>query len=125
MSQTAIFFICAAAGISSGIIYDLLYVVRTFACGGAPAGALPKIITVSCDLAYFVCLAAIFLLCAYFFDFYEVRAYMIVACALGATLYIKSMHLTVAFLVNKVYNRCRKIKKSKEKPKCRTKRRKE
>lgn len=125
MSQTAIFFICAAAGISSGVVYDLLYAVRTFACGGAPSSLFSKIITVSCDLAYFIALAAIFLGCAYFLDFYELRAYMIVACALGAVLYIKSMHLTVAFLINKVYNGCRKIKKSKEKPKCRTKRKKE
>lgn len=124
MSQTAIFFVCAATGIISGVAYDLLYAARTFLCGVAPSGARAKIIVFSCDALYFVCLAAMFLACAYLFDFYEIRAYMLAACALGVALYLKSMHLTVAFLINKVYNKCRKIKKSKEKPKCRTKRKK-
>ncbi len=122
MSQITIFFVCAAVGIASGIIYDALYILRTIICGSAPLGALARITVIACDIIYFVCLAAAFLACAYFLDFYEIRLYMLAACMGGALLYIKSMHVTVAIFINKVYNKHNKIKKSKEISTCRTKR---
>ena len=99
-----IFLICLACGVASGPIYDVLYAVRTlfgFRFPGAPSRA----VTAVCDVLYFLALAAMFVCCSAAFAFPGVRAYMLASRLPGIVLYVKSLHLIVAFFVNKLYNR--------------------
>ena len=105
--QIYIFLLCLACGVASGFAYDFLYLIRR-AAAGAPAVKTKKreiIVTAVCDVLYFLALAAMFVCCSAAFAFPGVRAYMLAACLAGIVLYVKSLHLIVAFFVNKLYNR--------------------
>ena len=101
-------------GAVSGVVYDLLYVVRAAAERAAGRRLLlrrtrfPHIVTAVCDILYAAFLAAFFVCVSVYFSFPDARAYMFVAIFTGILLYIKSFHIMVAFLVNKLYNRCTK-----------------
>ena len=106
MSQIAIFFVCAACGITSGVVYDFFYCLRAAVRAFAPAHKKALwATTLACDMAFFVALAAFFLYVSHVLDFYALRAYMIFALAAGLLIYLKSLHIIVAFSVNKVYNK--------------------
>ena len=81
--QVFIFLMCALCGVSSGIVYDVLYIARVFVCGTDKAGytVKDKIFTCLCDLIYF-----------------------------GALIYLKSLHLIIAFFIKKAYNSLVKVK---------------
>lgn len=98
-----IFLICLACGILSGVVYDLLYVARRL-FSLKFTGAAERAFTAVCDVLYFAALSAMFVVCSVLFSFPDVRAYMLAACLAGIVLYTKSLHLTVAFFVNKLYN---------------------
>lgn len=104
--QLFIFLICVCAGIASGIIYDFLYIIRCIVCGVNKSfySKKDKILTAVLDFFYFICFAAIFVFVSVIFEFYKIRLYMLIACALGAILYYKSFHFFIAFLINMVYN---------------------
>lgn len=104
-------------GVCSGLIYDVLYVARTFVCGinKAKFTVKDKIFTCLCDLIYFAVFSAMFIFVSVMFEFYSIRLYMLVGCALGAIIYLKSLHIIIAFLIKKVYNSIGKVKKPKEK----------
>lgn len=105
-------------GILSGAVYEVFYIARVFVCGAEVKvyTVKDKIFTCVCDVLYFLILAAGFLFCSYLFDFYAVRLYMVVGCALGVLLYLKSLHIILAFFIKKVYN---KINERKKHVKCR------
>lgn len=108
--QIKIFLICLACGVLSGAVYDFLYIIRR-AVSGAPSQKLKKrefICTAVCDLMYVLALSAIFVAASVYFCFPDVRLYMFAAVLVGALLYIKSFHIMVAFLINKLYNRTSK-----------------
>ncbi len=98
------FLICLACGVASGVVYDVLYAVRSPVCLRAP-GAAARAVTAACDIIYFVALAAMFVWCSATFAFPSVRPYMLAACIAGSALYVKSLHLIVAFFVKRMYNR--------------------
>lgn len=105
--QIYIFLLCLACGVASGFAYDFLYLIRR-AAAGAPAVKTKKreiIVTAVCDVIYALVLSALFVACSVAFSFPDVRLYMFAAVFSGALLYIKSLHIMVAFLVNKLYNR--------------------
>ena len=110
--QIFIFLTCALCGVISGVVYDILYIARAFVCGldKAKFTLKDKIFTCICDLIYFIAFSAMFVFTSICFEFYTIRLYMLVGCALGALIYLKSLHFIIAFLVRKVYNRLRKIK---------------
>lgn len=108
--QLKIFLICFAVGFSSGIIYEIFYVILSIV-GGVSKKAV-KIITPVFDVLYFIILSALFIFSSVAFSFYKIRAYMLVSCLLGALLYYKTLHLRIAIFVNMVYN---KINQKKEK----------
>lgn len=91
----------------SGIIYDILYIARSAVCGIRKEAftAKDRIFTITCDIVYCLIFAAGFVFISVMFDFDSLRLYMLLACLLGAFLYLKSFHLIVAFLVKKVYNK--------------------
>ncbi len=101
-----IFLVCALCGVLSGFVYDGFYIARTVVCGTDKRvySVKDKIFTAVCDVLYFAVFAAMFLFCTYLFDFCALRLYMLVGCAVGALLYLKSLHIILAFFINKVYN---------------------
>lgn len=104
--QFFIFLTCLLVGISSGLVYDLLYAARIFVCGTDKTAYTikDKIMTIVCDLVYFCVFAAMFVFTSVLFEFYELRLYMLIGCALGAIIYLKSLHILIAFMLKKVYN---------------------
>lgn len=104
--QMFIFMTCMLVGISSGIVYDFLYAARIFVCGTefSRYKIKDKIMTVVCDLIYFIVFAGMFVFTSVLFEFYSLRLYMLAGCALGAIIYLKSLHIIIAFMLKKVYN---------------------
>lgn len=109
-----IFLISVLCGASSGIVYDLLYLARVFVCGADKIKytVKDKIFTAICDLLYFAVLAAMFIFVSVCFEFYSIRLYMLIGCALGVLIYLKSLHIIIAFLIKKVYNNVNKCIRS-------------
>lgn len=110
--QVFIFLTCALCGVLSGIVYDVLYLARAFVCGvnREKFTLKDKIFTCLCDLIYFAAFSAMFVFTSVTFEFYSIRLYMLVGCAFGALIYLKSIHLIIAFLIKKVYNSIAKVK---------------
>ncbi len=104
--QLYIFLICLFCGVVSGGVYDVLFVARSIVCGVNAAAFTVKdrIFIIICDLIYCLVFAAGFIFVSVMFGFGDLRLYMLIGCALGAFIYLKSLHIIVAFLINKVYN---------------------
>lgn len=86
--------------------YDVLYVARCILCGvNTEAYTIKdKIFLVICDLLYCIIFAAGFIFVSVLFGFENLRLYMLIGCAAGSFIYLKSFHIIVAFCVRKVYN---------------------
>lgn len=104
--QIYIFIICLFCGVISGVVYDVLYVARCSLCGIDKSAytVKDKIFLIICDLLYCLVFAAGFIFVSVVFDFENLRAYMLIGCAIGAIIYLKSFHIIVAICVRKVYN---------------------
>ena len=104
--QIYIFIICLFCGVISGVVYDILYIARCSLCGidKYTYTVKDKIFLIICDFFYCLVFAAGFIFVSVLFDFENLRLYMLIGCALGAVIYLKSFHLIVAFFVRKVYN---------------------
>ena len=89
------------------MVYDVLYIVRCAVCGTHKSAytVKDKIFLIICDFLYCAAFCAGFIFTSVMFGFEELRLYMLIGCALGAFLYLKSFHVIVAFFVNRVYNR--------------------
>lgn len=105
--QFFIFMICLFCGVLSGVVYDVLYVARCALCGIDKHSytVKDKIFIAAADILYCAVFAAGFVFTSVMFDFYAIRAYMLLGCVLGALIYLKSFHVIVAFCVKKVYNK--------------------
>lgn len=88
------------------MVYDVLYVARCSLCGIDKFSYTikDKIFLIICDILYCLVFAAGFIFVSVIFDFDNLRAYMFIGCAVGAFVYLKSIHIIVAFLLNRVYN---------------------
>lgn len=97
---------CLLCGVASGVVYDLLYVIRCFICGVNTSlyTVKDKIFLVFCDLLYALVLTAGYIFMSVLFGFENLRLYMPVCCIAGAFIYLKSFHIIVAFFTDKVYN---------------------
>ncbi len=104
--QIFIFIICMLCGVLSGVVYDVLYIARSVICGinKKEYTVKDKIFIIACDILYCLVFAAGFVFLSVLFDFESLRLYMLIGCAAGAFVYLKSFHLAIAFLVKKVYN---------------------
>ena len=107
MGAFYIFVVCVACGVVSGVAYDVLYILRHIFCARPFPRAMAWRTSVAavCDILYALSLSALFIFCSVYFSFPDIRLYMLLACLLGAVMYIKSLHIIVAFFVNKLYNR--------------------
>lgn len=115
--QIFIFLTCTLCGVLSGVIYDVLYIARTFVCGidKKKYTVKDKIFTIICDILYFAVFAAMFVFISVCFEFYQIRLYMLAGSAIGAIIYLKSFHLIIAFLIKKVYNKINNAKNPRRK----------
>ncbi len=115
--EVFVFLTCALCGVTSGLVYDVLYVARVFVCGvnKQKYTVKDKLFTVICDILYFIVFAAMFVFVSVSLEFYKIRLYMLVGCALGAIIYLKSLHIFIAFCVKKVYNKTVQIKSLRKK----------
>ena len=102
-------------GVLSGVIYEILYIARVFVCGADKRTytVKDKIFTFLCDILYFAVFAAMFVFTSVTFEFYSLRLYMLIGCALGAIFYLKSIHVIIAICIKRVYNSLRSHKKHK------------
>ena len=103
-------------GVASGVVYEVLYIARVFVCGvdKQKYTIKDKIFTCLCDILYFAVLAGMFVFTSVTFEFYSLRLYMLIGCALGAIIYLKSLHIIIAFCIKRVYNRLYRCKRHKE-----------
>lgn len=110
--QFFIFMTCALCGIISGVVYDVLYVVRVVLCGVDKSvyTVKDKIFIAAADILYCLVFAAGFIFTSVMFGFEGLRLYMLIGCLLGALIYLKSFHLIVAFFCKKVYNKFTELK---------------
>jgi hypothetical protein len=115
--QVFIFLISCLCGVLSGVVYDVFYIARQFVCGVNVAvyTIKDKIFIAVCDILYFIIFAVMFVFTSILFDFYQIRLYMLVGAAFGALLYLKSIHLFLAFLIQRVYNKAKKNERSRRK----------
>lgn len=104
--QIFIFITCVLCGVLSGTVYDVLYIARCVLCGvnKKKYTAKDRVFIIVSDLIYCAAFAAAFIFTSVMFGFEDLRLYMLFGCVLGALLYLKSFHVFVAFLINKVYN---------------------
>lgn len=104
--QFYIFMVCMFTGIISGVVYDVLYIVRCALCGVNKSAytVKDKIFLAVCDFLYCLVFAAGFVFISVLFEFGDFSLFMLIGCALGALIYLKSFHIIVAFFVHKVYN---------------------
>lgn len=105
--QIFIFLTCCLCGVLSGVVYDVFFIARQIVCGVDKEvyTVKDKIFTAVCDILYFLIFAAMFIFTSVLFDFYSIRLYMLVGAAFGALIYLKSLHLFLAFSVKQVYNK--------------------
>lgn len=110
-----IFLICLFCGVLSGVVYDVFYIARAICCGvdKQKYTVKDKIFIIITDFLYCIAFAAGFIFASVLFDFENLRLYMLLGCALGAFVYLKSFHLIVAFFVKAVYNKFILIRKEK------------
>jgi hypothetical protein len=108
--QVFIFLISALCGVLSGVVYDVFYIARQIVCGVNVSiyTVKDKIFIAVCDILYFIIFAAMFIFTSILFNFYSIRLYMLLGAAFGALLYLKSIHLFLAFLIQQVYNKAKK-----------------
>lgn len=108
--QAFILLTCILCGAASGILYDVLYVARVIVCGVDKQNYTVKdrVFTFFCDLIYFAVFTLTFVYMCVCFDFYTFRLYMFIGLAFGTLIYLKSLHLFIAFLIKKVYNHLNK-----------------
>ena len=80
-----IFMVCLLCGILSGVVYDVLYIARCVLCGVDKQSytVKDKIFIIAADILYCAVFAAGFIFISVMFDFYEIRAYMLIGCLLG------------------------------------------
>lgn len=103
-------------GVLSGAVYEILYVARVFVCGinKKKYTVKDKIFTILCDILYFAVFAAMFVFTSVTFEFYSLRLYMLIGCALGAIIYLKSLHVIIAICIKRVYNKLYSYRVGKE-----------
>lgn len=104
--QAFILLVFTLGGTVSGVVYDVLYVMRCIVCG-INVGAYTvkdKLFTFVCDVIFALSFAIIYIYACVCFDLYVFRLYTLVGAVVGFYIYLKSLHLCIAFLTKKVYN---------------------
>lgn len=104
--QAFIMLVFTLCGAASGVVYDVLYVMRCVVCGvNARAYTVKdKLFTFACDVIFALAFSVVYIYACVCFDLYTFRLYTLLGAAVGFYIYLKSLHLCIAFLTKKVYN---------------------
>ncbi len=113
--QLAVFGLCLCAGFIGGLLYEPFSLLRCiFQCDKGKNKPLGGML----DLAFWVLFSFLTVAFSYLFHFPSFRVYMWIGYLFGGILYLKSLHIIVAFLKNVCYNKVtKKIKKAKNRKK--------
>ncbi len=112
MQQFHAFLLCAACGIVGGLLYDVLF------CLVYPFKKRP--VRIAADILFCVLFAEIYLLFSTLASLPPFRFYLFFGLCFGLFLHKKSLHKTVAFFVEKMYNNYIRVKNvRKERKTCR------
>lgn len=106
VDQFYIFLVCAVFGIFSGAVYDLFY------CATFPFKK--SWVKITGDVMFSLVFILLYVFASLLFSFPAFRLYMLLGCAFGFYLYLKSFHKIVAFSVRKVYNKICSTRKDKK-----------
>lgn len=101
-NQIFIFLVCVYSGLLSGVVYDILYILK-FTVGG-------KRMDIILDIVFFVIFSGIYIFVSFIFEFPVFRLYMFFAAQLGLFMYIKSFHILFANASKKIYNKLKRLK---------------
>ena len=103
--QFYIFLVCAACGIFSGVLYDIIF------CAVYPFRK--RWVKISADIFFSVLFTALYIFVSLLFSFPAFRFYMFLGFLFGLYLYLKSFHKIVAFLIKMLYNNLHTKKRDK------------
>lgn len=98
--QAYYFLICILCGVSSGVLYDVFYLVKRFLTGEKTGLLL--------DVLFFLLFAGMYIFLSVLLGFPDFRLYLFLGCLIGLVLYLKSVHIILDFLVNMLYNKIEK-----------------
>jgi len=101
-NQIFIFLVCIYSGLISGVIYDVLYLVKLVAGG--------KWTNIILDIVFFIIFSLIYIFVSFIFHFPVFRLYMFLGTQLGLFMYIKSFHILIANGAKKIYNKLKQLK---------------
>ncbi len=103
--QFYIFLVCAALGIFSGVLYDIIF------CAVYPFRK--SWVKITADIFFAVLFTALYVFVSLLFSFPAFRLYMFLGCLCGFYLYLKSFHKIVAFFAKMLYNKTHTKKREK------------
>jgi hypothetical protein len=94
-------------GVLSGVVYDVFYVIRCLVCGVifAEYSVWDKLFCGFLDILWFVCLALFYIFLSVLFSFSYFQIAPFLGIWLGFIIYLKSIHVLIAFFSRKVYNK--------------------
>lgn len=108
VTEISVFCICVSFGIISGVVFSILRLL---------ANAIKNsVVEIVFDILYFSLLSVGFIFLSYYLKFPSFRLYMCVGVLLGVYMYVKSFHITLAIITEKVYNQIKKKSSAKTKP---------
>lgn len=108
--QLYVFAVCLFAGLLSGGIYDVIWLVKRLRPG--------RTLGIVLDAVFFVLFSLLYIAVAVWFGLPYFRLFMLLGCLVGLLVYLKSCHRMVAFFCKWLYNRrkARLCKGKKEAP---------
>jgi hypothetical protein len=103
-SQFALFCICIGAGFVFGIAYEPISLLRS-------VFKRSKWVGITLDILFFIALALWYTGAIYLFQFPSFRLYYWLGFLVGGIIYLKSLHIILAFFKKICYNKFVKIAK--------------
>lgn len=107
-NQLQIFFACILVGFLGGVLYEIFGVFRRiFGYRRKRKTAIYAVF----DILYFLTFAVFCIFSAVLLHFPAFRVYMLVGYAVGEIIYLKTLRIILAFLINICYNSLAKVVK--------------
>lgn len=106
-NEFGVFVVCVAVGFLMGVAYEPFHLCRKLFCRNGKR----LWISFCADVLFFTVCTVVAIFTSYVFAFPSFRVYMWIGYAFGGIIYLKSLHIILAFLQNVCYNRITKIVK--------------
>lgn len=94
--QANVFIVCLAFGFCCGVIFNVFHPIKKLLNN--------VLVAFSVDIFCFFIISILFCQLLYFFDFPSLRAYMLLGVFVGLFIYFKSLYITIAKVLKKLYN---------------------